>query len=219
MRDFLSVLVVGFFIIIVIVAIGHDMNVDKNKSYGTSSSASSKTSHYSSNRGEYSPREKETCPPVNFFKSNDNTDDYRSSSKTSSYPSSLNESQASRELEYYNAKLKMDLERDQQYWKLQNELNDLKRQTEIFDQMKEESWRQDVSRSVDNMYFEMQRSSNEYGNYSSPNYNSSDYSVGSSNDVYVNGYYRKNGTYVQSHYRSAPNSTTYDNYGSRRGRH
>lgn len=31
-------------------------------------------------------------------------------------------------------------------------------------------------------------------------------------DTYVNGYYRKNGTYVQPHYRSAPNSTKLDNY-------
>ena len=31
-------------------------------------------------------------------------------------------------------------------------------------------------------------------------------------DVYVDGYYRSNGTYVQPHYRSSPNSTVYDNY-------
>ena len=30
--------------------------------------------------------------------------------------------------------------------------------------------------------------------------------------VYVNGYYRSNGTYVQGHYRTAPNNTVYDNY-------
>ncbi|MBM0636862.1 hypothetical protein LNU06_01620 [Campylobacter sp. VicNov18] len=30
-------------------------------------------------------------------------------------------------------------------------------------------------------------------------------------DVYVNGYYRKDGTYVEPHYRSNPNDTTYDN--------
>lgn len=31
-------------------------------------------------------------------------------------------------------------------------------------------------------------------------------------DVYVDGYYRSNGTYVSPHYRSSPNSTVYDNY-------
>ncbi|MDO8259930.1 MAG: hypothetical protein Q7T50_00340 [Candidatus Magasanikbacteria bacterium] len=30
--------------------------------------------------------------------------------------------------------------------------------------------------------------------------------------VYVNGYYRSNGTYVQPYYRSAPNGLRYDNY-------
>lgn len=31
-------------------------------------------------------------------------------------------------------------------------------------------------------------------------------------DVYVNGYYRSNGTYVNGYYRSSPNSNPYDNY-------
>ena len=31
--------------------------------------------------------------------------------------------------------------------------------------------------------------------------------VGASAQVHVNGYYRKDGTYVQPHYRSSPNST------------
>ena len=31
-------------------------------------------------------------------------------------------------------------------------------------------------------------------------------------DVWVNGYQKSNGTYVQGHYRSSPNSTTSDNY-------
>lgn len=31
-------------------------------------------------------------------------------------------------------------------------------------------------------------------------------------DTYVNGYTKSNGTYVQGHYRSSPNSTTSDNY-------
>ena len=31
-------------------------------------------------------------------------------------------------------------------------------------------------------------------------------------DVYVNGYYRSDGTYVAPHYRSAPNDTKYDNW-------
>lgn len=30
--------------------------------------------------------------------------------------------------------------------------------------------------------------------------------------VYVNGYYRSNGTYVQPHYRTAPNNTVRDNW-------
>ena len=30
--------------------------------------------------------------------------------------------------------------------------------------------------------------------------------------VYVSGYIKSNGTYVQPHYRSAPNNTVYDNY-------
>lgn len=32
---------------------------------------------------------------------------------------------------------------------------------------------------------------------------------------YVQGYERSNGTYVQPHYQSNPNGTTYDNYGTR----
>jgi hypothetical protein len=35
------------------------------------------------------------------------------------------------------------------------------------------------------------------------------------NSVYVNGYYRNDGTYVQGHYRTAPNSTRTDNYSYR----
>ena len=31
-------------------------------------------------------------------------------------------------------------------------------------------------------------------------------------DVFVNGYYRGDGTYVQPHYRSSPNSTVTDNF-------
>ena len=31
-------------------------------------------------------------------------------------------------------------------------------------------------------------------------------------DVYVHGYFRGNGTYVQPHYRSAPDSTPYNNW-------
>jgi len=34
-------------------------------------------------------------------------------------------------------------------------------------------------------------------------------------DVYVRGYYRSNGTYVQPHYRSSPNNTTLDNFSVR----
>ena len=34
-------------------------------------------------------------------------------------------------------------------------------------------------------------------------------------DVYVSGHYRSNGTYVQPHYRSSPNSTTSDNWSTR----
>ena len=31
-------------------------------------------------------------------------------------------------------------------------------------------------------------------------------------DQYVNGYFRKNGTYVQPHYRSSPDNSIYNNY-------
>ncbi len=31
-------------------------------------------------------------------------------------------------------------------------------------------------------------------------------------DTYVNGYFKSNGTYVQPHYRSSPNSTKSDNW-------
>jgi hypothetical protein len=31
-------------------------------------------------------------------------------------------------------------------------------------------------------------------------------------DSYVNGYYRKNGTYVQPHWRSSPDSNAYNNW-------
>ena len=34
-------------------------------------------------------------------------------------------------------------------------------------------------------------------------------------DVYVQGYYKKNGTYVAPHYRSSPNSTKLDNWSTR----
>ena len=34
-------------------------------------------------------------------------------------------------------------------------------------------------------------------------------------DVFVNGYYKSNGTYVQPHYRSDPNSTRLDNWSTR----
>ena len=34
-------------------------------------------------------------------------------------------------------------------------------------------------------------------------------------DVYVNGYYKGNGTYVQPHYRSDPNSSRLDNWSTR----
>jgi len=34
-------------------------------------------------------------------------------------------------------------------------------------------------------------------------------------DEYVNGYVRKDGTYVQPHYRSSPNSSKWDNYSSK----
>lgn len=35
----------------------------------------------------------------------------------------------------------------------------------------------------------------------------------SPNDVYVDGYSRKDGTYVEPHYRSAPDGNPYNNYG------
>ena len=36
--------------------------------------------------------------------------------------------------------------------------------------------------------------------------------IGFARDVHVRGYYRKNGTYVAPHYRSAPNSSVRDNW-------
>ena len=46
---------------------------------------------------------------------------------------------------------------------------------------------------------------------STPSYNYYD-GVGNSGDVHVNGYYRRDGTYVRGHHRTRPNSTTRDNY-------
>ncbi|WP_200859533.1 hypothetical protein [Bdellovibrio bacteriovorus] len=40
-------------------------------------------------------------------------------------------------------------------------------------------------------------------------------SATASADTYVNGYYRKNGTYVQPHYRSDTNSTRSDNWSTK----
>ena len=34
-------------------------------------------------------------------------------------------------------------------------------------------------------------------------------------DVYVEGHYRKDGTYVEPHHRSSPNSNPYDNYSTK----
>ena len=34
-------------------------------------------------------------------------------------------------------------------------------------------------------------------------------------DTHVKGYTKSNGTYVEPHYRSSPNSNTYDNYGTK----
>ena len=34
-------------------------------------------------------------------------------------------------------------------------------------------------------------------------------------DTYVKGYTKQNGTYVEPHYRSSPNSTTLDNYSTK----
>jgi hypothetical protein len=39
-------------------------------------------------------------------------------------------------------------------------------------------------------------------------------SFGGPGDVHVNGYTRKDGTYVQPHYRSAPDSVKWNNYGN-----
>ena len=39
--------------------------------------------------------------------------------------------------------------------------------------------------------------------------------VASAGDVYVPGYYRGDGTYVQPHYRSAPNRNPYDNWSTK----
>jgi hypothetical protein len=34
-------------------------------------------------------------------------------------------------------------------------------------------------------------------------------------DTYVRGYEKSNGTYVEPHYRTAPNNTVYDNYSTK----
>lgn len=34
-------------------------------------------------------------------------------------------------------------------------------------------------------------------------------------DVWVNGYTKSNGTYVQGHYRSSPNNSRFDNYSTK----
>ena len=36
--------------------------------------------------------------------------------------------------------------------------------------------------------------------------------IAEANAVIVDGYYKKNGTYVAPHYRSSPNDNPYDNY-------
>lgn len=47
-------------------------------------------------------------------------------------------------------------------------------------------------------------------------YNTSPYGTGSNpNSHAVDGYTRDNGTYVQPHQQTNPNSTQYDNYGTR----
>lgn len=40
-------------------------------------------------------------------------------------------------------------------------------------------------------------------------------SIGLARDTHVNGYYRSNGTYVQPHYRSAPDSSKTNNWSSK----
>lgn len=42
--------------------------------------------------------------------------------------------------------------------------------------------------------------------------------VVSARDTYVNGYYRKDGTYVQGHYKTPQNNNFYDNYSSQGNR-
>ncbi|TAK79249.1 MAG: hypothetical protein EPO11_00415 [Gammaproteobacteria bacterium] len=41
------------------------------------------------------------------------------------------------------------------------------------------------------------------------------FSISTFADVSVNGYYRKDGTYVQPHYRSNPNGNTSDNWSTK----
>jgi hypothetical protein len=38
------------------------------------------------------------------------------------------------------------------------------------------------------------------------------WSLSFAKDVWVNGYYKSNGTYVEGHYRTAPDNNTYNNY-------
>ena len=55
------------------------------------------------------------------------------------------------------------------------------------------------------------RTNNGARTYESPTFSSPSRSFGG-DDVYVRGYTRDNGTYVQPHYRSAPDGNPYNNY-------
>jgi len=60
-------------------------------------------------------------------------------------------------------------------------------------------------------------SSTNTSSYSTPSYSTPTYSTPSANtvnpeSVWVNGYYRSDGTYVEGYYRTAPNNTVLDNY-------
>lgn len=54
-----------------------------------------------------------------------------------------------------------------------------------------------------------------YADYSDSFYTPSASTASSSSDVWVDGYTRSDGTYVQGHHRTAPNGTTADNYSTR----
>ena len=53
------------------------------------------------------------------------------------------------------------------------------------------------------------------GGYRSSSGSKSTYVKSGSKSTHVKGYYKKDGTYVQPHYKTKPNTTKFDNYGTK----